>query len=76
VVRVPRLTAFYVGQYEFDNHGGSRKDLADQALRNYYNFFSIDHRMGQRSTPGCHVGTVCDSCKAQNFMGARYKCKQ
>lgn len=56
--------------------GRSRKDLADQVLRNYYSILSIDHRMGQRSVPDRHVGITCDSCKAQNFIGGRYKCTQ
>jgi len=76
VVHVPRLIAFYVGQHAFDKHGGSSKAPADQALRNYYNILSIDHRMGQRSNLDRHVGTTCDGCEVQNFVGARYKCKQ
>ena len=76
MVHVPQLIASYVGQYEFDKHGGSSKDLADQALRNYYNALSIDHRMEQRLSPDRHVGTICDGCKMQDLVGARYKCTQ
>lgn len=70
------MMALYTGQHECDAHGGSRKDLADQVLRNYYNILSIDYRMGQRAALDHHVGVNCDGCNAQNFTGGRYRCTE